>query len=255
MDLFQYYFFAALVLGAFVAGFFLVEDNARKIYLAALIVVIWAGVINMNPVWRDKVLGLITGTYAELVKAQVKLQAPPPPVKAFEPFYVYQDKNSNNRFVASGYMADGDCVTMDDAWQDNVQEGRSSIRVDYDARCSRSKKKWAGVYWQNPANNWGDQPGGHDLKGATKLVFWARGEEGGEHILQFKVGGLGVKEQYPDSTEVILKDVILTPEWLEYAIDLGGKDLSRISGGFAWSTNVDVNPDGCIFYLDNIRFE
>ena len=41
----------------------------------------------------------------------------------------------------------------------------------------------------------------------------------------------------------------------KYVVDLRGKDLSYISGGFAWSTSEDVNGDSCIFYLDDIRFE
>jgi hypothetical protein len=49
--------------------------------------------------------------------------------------------------------------------------------------------------------------------------------------------------------------VVLTKDWQQYEIDLSGKDISYISGGFCWSTNLDVNPDGCTFYLDDIRYE
>ena len=44
-------------------------------------------------------------------------------------------------------------------------------------------------------------------------------------------------------------------DWKQYVINLEGKDLSSISGGFAWATNLDVNPDGATFYLDDIRYE
>ena len=48
---------------------------------------------------------------------------------------------------------------------------------------------------------------------------------------------------------------MLTQEWKQYEIDLSGKDLSYISGGFCWATNLDVNPDGVVFYLDDIKYE
>jgi len=109
------------------------------------------------------------------------------------------------------------------------------------------------MYWQNPANNWGDREGGYDLTGATKLTFWVRGENGGERIEEFKIGG--ITGLYPDSDIAGIGPVMLTQEWKQYEIDLRGKDLSYISGGFAWSTNLDVNLNGVTFYLDDVRYE
>ena len=119
--------------------------------------------------------------------------------------------------------------------------------------CSKAGAKWAGVYWQNPANNWGNRKGGFDLNGATKLTFWARGDKGDERIEEFKIGG--VTGDYPDTDTAMIGPVILTKEWREYTIDLRGKDLSYVSGGFAWSTNTDVNAQSCTFYLDDIKYE
>jgi len=31
--------------------------------------------------------------------------------------------------------------------------------------------------------------------------------------------------------------------------------MSNIIGGFCWATNIDVNPEGATFYLDEIKFE
>ena len=178
------------------------------------------------------------------------------PQPLFTPFYVYKDKNSQqNHFIPSGFMPDGHCITLDDAWRDNVKAGRSCVRIMYDTACSLDRQRWAGVYWQEPANNWGSIKGGFDLSGAQKLVFWARGEKGGEVIAQFRVGGMGSDQTYPDSAMASLEQVTLTKEWKEYTIDLHGKDMSRIAGGFAWSTSAEINPDGCVFYVDDVRFE
>jgi hypothetical protein len=177
------------------------------------------------------------------------------PKGPFTPFYVYQDKASKNRYIPSGYMPTGECITIDDGWQYDVKEGKSCIRVIYDIACSKEGRKWAGVFWQNPADNWGDRKGGYNLTGATKLVFWAKGEMGGERIEEFRIGGLGQGKLYTDSDTASIGPVILTNQWKEYTIDLRGKDLSYISGGFAWSASVDGNPHHCTFYLDNIRYE
>ena len=175
--------------------------------------------------------------------------------KPFSKFIVYQDKSSANRFVPSGYMPTGECIKMDDAWQKDCHEGKTCLRVTYDITCSANSRRWAGVYWLHPADNWGDKKGGFNLIGAKKLVFWAKGEKGGEQIAEFKIGGVGMNRDYPDSDSASIGPVILTQQWREYSIDLRGKDLSSISGGFAWIANVDNNTEFCNFLLDDIHFE
>ena len=150
-------------------------------------------------------------------------------------------------------MPDGKCLAFDDMIQEKCYEGKTCIKVVYDVACSKQGQKWAGIFWLNPANNWGNRKGGFNLNGAEKLTFWAHGEKGGERIEEFKVGG--ITGDYPDTDMASIGPVILTPEWRQYSIDLRGKDLSYISGGFSWATNVDVNPNGCTFYLDNIQYE
>ena len=173
---------------------------------------------------------------------------------SFQPFLVYQDKGSRgNHFVPSGFMPNGKCINFNDAWQENCYVGKTCIRVEYDVACSKDDQKWAGIYWLNPANNWGNRKGGFNLDGARELSFWAKGEKGGERIEEFKMGG--ITGDFPDSDMAIIGPVILTNEWRKYTIDLRGRDLSYVSGGFSWSTNVDVNPDTCMFYLDNIQYQ
>lgn len=189
--------------------------------------------------------------------ARVEAQAQPAAdVKPFKRFSVYVDKgNHDNHFVPSGYMPTGECLKMDDAWTKGCKEGKTCIKATYDVACSAKSRQWAGVYWLNPADNWGDRKGGFNLTGAKKMVFWARGEKGGEQIAEFKVGGVGMSRDFPDSDSAGIGPVILSKNWREYSIDLNGKDLTSISGGFAWVSNVESNPQSCVFYLDDIRFE
>jgi len=172
----------------------------------------------------------------------------------FQPFYVFSTKGSRqNHYVPSGFMPNGKCITFTDTWQEKCHSGKTCMKVVYDVECSRKDQKWAGVYWLNPANNWGSRKGGFNLTGAQKLSFWAKGEKGGEQIQEFTVGG--VSGDYPDSDTAVIGPVILGTQWRQYTVDLRGKDLSYISGGFSWTTSEDVNPEDCTFYLDEIRFE
>jgi hypothetical protein len=170
-------------------------------------------------------------------------------------FYVYSDHGTqdSNFFIPSGWMGDYADLTLRTDSTDNPYAGTTSIKITYNNRAS-SGARWAGMYWQNPAKNWGNvKKAGIDLRGVKKLTFWARGEKGGERIEEFKMGG--INGSYPDSATASIGPVVLTPEWKQYTIDLKGKNLSHVIGGFAWSANLDNNPNGCTFYLDEIRYE
>lgn len=169
-------------------------------------------------------------------------------------FYVYADKGAKvNHYIPSGYMGDYGDIKVYDNWKEKPQSGTSCIKTVYNNKASQGNA-WAGVYWQNPANNWGTRPGGFDITGAKRVTFYARGESGGELISEFKVGGISGGD-YADSDATSLYDVELTKEWKKYTIDLADLDLSYISGGFCWAANLDSNPDGITFYLDEICYE
>ena len=189
---------------------------------------------------------------------EIKFESDPtmkPEVKKPEsmPFYIYVDRGSiNNHFIPSGWMGDYGDIRYDAGDSVDPYLGNSCIKIVYSGKGSQGAR-WAGIYWQNPANNWGTVDAGFDLSKAEKLTFWAKGEKGGERIEEFKVGG--IMGEYSDSDLAVIGPVILTPEWKQYTIDLKGKDMSYIIGVFVWATNVDVNPEGATFYLDEIRFE
>ncbi|MFA5145621.1 MAG: hypothetical protein WC723_06450 [Candidatus Omnitrophota bacterium] len=168
-------------------------------------------------------------------------------------FMVYTDRNSrDNHFIPSGWMGDYGDIKLNDQSVDNPHSGTTCLQFSYSAKKSQAQG-WVGVYWQNPANNWGNKKGGFDLTGMTKLTFWARGAKGGEVIQKFFVGG--IKGTYSDTANVETGAIELTNTWKQYTINLSGKDLSYVSGGFGWATTSDLNPDGCVFYLDDIKFE
>ena len=149
-------------------------------------------------------------------------------------------------------MGDFGDIKVNEKFSKKPHSGNTCIQIVYGNKASQGAR-WAGVYWQNPPNNWGTRPGGFDLTGAKKLTFWARGEKGGERIEEFKIGG--ITGEYADSDVAGIGPVKFGKDWQRYTIDLQGKDLSSISGGFCWSTNLEVNPEGVTFYLDDIRYD
>ena len=174
-------------------------------------------------------------------------------VHADDFFYVYSDHQKlGNHFAPSGWMGDVSDIHFDDSSRENPRSGATCIRITYTGRSSQGSG-WAGLYWQNPANNWGENEGGYDLSGKRRLTFWARGAKGGEVISEFKMGGLsGTKG---DSDSASITSIVLSKDWQPYTIELSGKDLRHIIGGFCWVVNRDSNPSGMTFFLDDIRYE
>ncbi|MBU1087616.1 MAG: hypothetical protein KKD05_08915 [Candidatus Omnitrophica bacterium] len=164
---------------------------------------------------------------------------------------VYSDKDAaENSFFPSQTIGDGPAIEFDQGWQENPQSGSTCVKIKYNATGDFG---WAGLYWVNPVGNWGQKKGGYDLRFAKKLTFWAKGEKGGEHIAVFRLGGL--KGTYPDSDNHGIGPVVLTPEWKQYAVDVSQRNLKYIFAGFSFALTKAHNRKGCIFYLDNIKYE
>jgi hypothetical protein len=176
-------------------------------------------------------------------------RAATPAGRASLPFVVYDeaDRKQKAAYIASGYMGNTGAIKMDDACTETPHTGKTCIKVQYTAR-----DNWGGVVWQDPANDWGDLPGGANLTGASKLTFWARGEKGGEKVT-FICGLIKNDKPYHDTALTQIPDVILTQSWKQYTIDLKGKDLTRIKTGFAWTLAASGQP--VTFYLDDIKYE
>lgn len=189
-----------------------------------------------------------------LLTASVVLAAKPKPkpTPAADTFNVYTNKGDRgNHFAPSGWMGDyGDLKYAEDT--ENPADGKSDIKITYSAKGTQGAN-WAGIFWQQPPNNWGDKPGGYDLSAKKRLTFWARGEKGGEKIATFKVGG--ITGEHGDSDAQEIGPITLEKTWTKYTIDLKDKNLVHIIGGFCYSASRDDNPEGFTIHLDEIRFE
>jgi hypothetical protein len=170
------------------------------------------------------------------------------------PFAIYlENASKQNHFAPSGWMGDFGDLRINQANTENPRSGTTCIKITYSGRMAQGAG-WAGIYWQQPANNWGDKRGaGYNLTGAKVLTFWAKGARGGEKIAEFKVGG--ITGEYPDSDSSVIGPITLSKNWTKYTIDLNRKDLSSIIGGFCFALSRDDNPTGAIIYFDDIVFE
>jgi hypothetical protein len=152
-------------------------------------------------------------------------------------------------------MGDIGHIDFDQGYALDPRSGTSAIRISYDGN------SWAGIYWLEPEDNWGDSLGGYDLLGADRLTFWARSDTPNARI-KFLIGGIGYpngtlcwipSEPYPDSVcPKIEQRETLSAAWSQHTIDLHQypRNLRGVVGGFGW---VVENPT--TFYLDDIVYE
>jgi hypothetical protein len=196
-------------------------------------------------------------------------------------FGVYDDVSSaDNHFVVPAFSGDNTTmalngVKMNGSWADNQHSGATALQFQF-IDPDPLKLNFGGLVLQNgvlpdpgppvnpfaPGFNFGTVPNAGITalnKAATKLTFWARGDQGKK--IDFFMGGVGWNEAgvptapYPDSTAAVKIQVTLTAGWQQYTIDLTGKDLSYVLGGFGWSTNDTMSPGRVTFYVDDIRYE
>jgi len=165
--------------------------------------------------------------------------------KFLDYFWIYEDgwynSNPNNNHYEPAYM--GTVSIYMDHWQINPHSGVECIQF-------KNGGTWGGVYYLEPANVWATGPPdpgpgvGYDLTGATKLTFWIRADQ----PTTLKEYGYGLPGDSCGKNQYF--NLSVTTNWQEVTINLSGKDLSHVSGGFYFVAN-----NGVTFYLDDIRYE
>ena len=144
---------------------------------------------------------------------------------------------------------------------DDCHTGTDCLQITY-----RSGGVSGGIFWwplscgaSGTRNAWDRVRGGTcginvlavgGFSAVNRLTFWARGDRGGE-VVEFKIGAVDILPSPGRS----LGKVTLTSAWEQHEIDLEGIDLTNAIGLFAWIAADDANPQGAVFYLDDIKFE
>jgi hypothetical protein len=150
-----------------------------------------------------------------------------------------------------GYAVATSNFSFSPDWSADPHSGQTAIQIQY----QRGSNGWAGVYWTDPENNWGQRPGGYDLTGVTSLTFWAKSEDYTQ--LQILIGGINcykpINFPYYDSVcnTLPISKINIFRDWEMYTIDLSRfqRDWSRLLGGFGF-----VIYRSGTFYLDDIIY-
>lgn len=166
--------------------------------------------------------------------------------KAKLPYVVYQDHDRLGDFVPTGWMGDTGSLSLEMNCEDHPHSGKSCIEVTFS-----SPRNWAGIAWQYPANDWGNEAESINLNGAKKLSFWMRGAAGGEKV-KVNFGILGAGKPHPDSGSGELS-IELTQDWKYYEVDLEGKDMTKIKTGFVVTLAGSGKPQ--TFYIDDVQYQ
>ncbi|MDR0986186.1 MAG: hypothetical protein LBL98_00620 [Ruminococcus sp.] len=181
--------------------------------------------------------------------------------------YVYKDfADGRNYYTQKAFMGDNyiqsNIPAMNEA-AGSAYSGKTCIEASIDLK----KEPWGGYMFVNgvlragstePEVDFGESPDAKvDLTGASRFVFYAKGETGKERV-EFFIGGLGDDgKPYPDSAKYSMGYISLKKDWTKYSIDVSKLDMSGIGCGFAWVTNDTNNaPAKAIkFYLDEMYYE
>ena len=107
----------------------------------------------------------------------------------------------------------------------------------------------------------------YDLSNAQRVVFFAKGQNGGENVTFAAVGRNENTAAFNNTDEtlgsafnnqnfsLISEDVSLDRDWKRYQISLEGVDLQRISHPFAFIVHRGPGPESVTFSLRDITYD
>jgi hypothetical protein len=117
-------------------------------------------------------------------------------------------------------------------------------------------KRFGGIYWQHPHNNWGYFPGHLIAPGATHITFRARGGRGGEGLTA-GAGQAGTPNPHNDNFAVEQTTFTLTSGWTDHELPFRGTRYdgpSGVIGAFLITLIAPDNDQPVTVYLDDIRW-
>ena len=116
-------------------------------------------------------------------------------------------------------------------------------------------KRFAGIVWQHPHNNWGYWRGHDVAPGATRILFSGRGSRGTESLTA-SAGLKGMNERN-DSFTLEPKQVALGTTWQSFEAPFFGANYQGKDGvlaAFSVSLTASDNDETTVLYLDDIRW-
>ena len=138
----------------------------------------------------------------------------------------------------------GDEANLDPAYEDKDKTHSPCIKIDYPGatKGAGNIEGYSTVIWRYPKDNLGEFKG-RDLKGAIRLLFWARSDKTMKNV-KFSIGA------FKEDSDYIPINVTLNSTWRQFEIPLLLKNLTDIRAGFACK----LAENGAV-YLNRISYE
>jgi hypothetical protein len=138
----------------------------------------------------------------------------------------------------------GDNANINLTYEDQNKTHSPCIKIDYPGATKNAGKidNYSTVIWRYPKDNLGESKG-RDLKGVTRLLFWARSDKTMKNV-KFSIGA------FKEDSDYIYKNVPLNRTWVQFEIPLLLKNLTDIRAGFACK----LTENGAV-YLNGISYE
>jgi hypothetical protein len=117
-------------------------------------------------------------------------------------------------------------------------------------------KRYGGIFWQYPHNNWGFERGRQIAAGATRITFTVKGAAGGE-VVGFSAGQPG-KLAHADGFSLSTQKATLGTAWAPQEMLLRGEPYNGKDGLLGAFEVVFEAPPGdgaTVFYLTDIRWQ
>ena len=221
----------------------------------------------------------LLGLVGTLLAIGCSVSEPPPPSVAQVPFAV------SEYFSPTGFFDDPDGLTLDvdEACAERPEGAQGSCyRVEYAPSLAEDSEKWAGIFWQWPAGNWGAKLGREVSAGATQVSFYAalvipEGIYPQSVQASFLVGAAAGIDSVTGSPLPYFDDFDLAKERIQldgilrrYTMELPpyveeGEDSTRVYGAFGFVLSAPIimtDPSegekqygSATLYLDDIRWE
>ncbi|MFT7621411.1 MAG: hypothetical protein ACI9WU_000574 [Myxococcota bacterium] len=157
----------------------------------------------------------------------------------------------DDHYAPSGYFPEGEAGNIQPEPACPMRAGDEAGVCHGFSWTPGSSEGFAGVWWQHPDGNWGDDPGLEVAAGATALTFWAWGAAGGETV-RFLSGFAS------DGFELSTEELTLTTTPTEYTIHFGTASYTTIAGGFGWvatgaAGTGPADPAAVTLFIDDIQ--
>jgi hypothetical protein len=170
----------------------------------------------------------------------------------------------DHHFVPTGFMGDGaDGVTLVHELERCLlprPEGAQGEchRVQYSPKTSVAAE-WAGLYWQNEVNNWGEQPGIPVVPGARAVSFSAASEPAGLEVT-FLAGGIDSPGRPHRDGFAEAQVFVLGGDYARFELSLDEVTYETVLGGFGLVVTVlatrslSVGDAPVSVYVDDVQW-